>query len=252
MKYTPKEKKINSYWLSRFEKLKQFVAKHGRYPQQVNGKVERKLYAWVSAQRNRFNKRILQMEKFHLLNEWGFMWSRQSNVWLTRYKELSKYVERYGEIPSQIRTDRFPHRLDSEGKWISDKDKNLHRLSLWVMAQRKDWKLGKLHPYRLELLTDIGFDFSVVDGPRTKDFSAKIEQKIQGMEDLKMIEQKKHYFNIRDHSYTAITSEEQEVDDDYAKDEAEREKNLDHARDNMTNDLEYNEDIGEWTPKGDK
>lgn len=41
-------------------------------------------------------------------------------------------------------------------------------------------------------------------------------------------------------------------DDDYAKDEAEREKNLDHARDNMTNDLEYNEDIGEWVQKGDK
>ena len=72
------------------------------------------------------------------------------------------------------------------------------------------------------------------------------------MEDLKMIEQKKYYFNIRDHSYTTITSEEQEVDDDYAKEEAEREKNLDHARDNMTNDLEYNEDIGEWVQKGDK
>jgi len=67
-----------------------------------------------------------------------------------------------------------------------------------------------------------------------------------------MIEQKKYYFNIRDHSYTTITSEEQEVDDDYAKEEAEREKNLDHARDNMTNDLEYNEDIGEWVQKGDK
>lgn len=37
------------------------------------------------------------------------------------------------------------------------------------------------------------------------------------------------------------------VDDDlYGEEEAEREKNLDYAMDNMTNDLAYNDNIGEW------
>jgi hypothetical protein len=183
------DKKSQHYksFMRNLRAYKKFIEINGRLPMQrtvttFRPRAEHRLYTWAAQLKHYKSKQTLPEWKYDLLNEIpGFLWSKQNNVWYSKFEECKNYIERYGITPPQIRMDRFPERIEN-GKWISPIDDKLHRLSVWCLIQRNHYRKNTLKPDRLDNLINIGFDFEPEYGPAyVTDKEANIKT-VQGMD----------------------------------------------------------------------
>lgn len=192
-----KQSRVYKKFMKVFKAYKKFVEVNKRLPMQssannIRPKSEIKLYQWANGKKNRASKRLLAEWQYELLCTIpGFTWSTQSNVWFNMLTNLSEYMLKYNETPTQLRPERFPERIH-KGKWISPVDDKLHRLSVWCMVQRNAFRRGTLLPDRMNALIDIGFDFEPGNGP------AHERGNVPGMDSIENI---KYLKNKQKHSW---------------------------------------------------
>lgn len=112
-----------------------------------------KLAAFVNATRVQRNKGTLSAERIAKLDAVGFVWQGKttkiledgiSEVWKKRFDELLQFRERNGnfKVPSA-----------QQGEYA--------QLGNWVSQQRQLKKRNKLHPERVRLLDEAGFEWVV-------------------------------------------------------------------------------------------
>ena len=141
-KDTEKElKAINDEkWEESFNKLKAYKEKYGTC--QVSLRVDRVLQRWTCWQRKAFYEGKLPEDRLNRLNELRFPWSIQEGYWMKMYDALLAFKEKYGHT-------RVPF------QW-----KQNHKLADWVY--RTKFNKESLEVQKIELLDEIGFDWSLV------------------------------------------------------------------------------------------
>ena len=95
-------------------------------------------------------------ERIQALEDIGFSWDAQEDIWQQRFNELKEYRERYGDcnVPSQ---------------WSENP-----QLGRWVSTQRSQYRLyqeGKkssMTKERMQALESINFEWRVRKGRRSK------------------------------------------------------------------------------------
>jgi hypothetical protein len=99
------------------------------------------LATWVNTQRKARIRGRLEPERAAKLTELGFDWNPHTTVWETRFAELKRYKERFGDcnVPRQ---------------WTENP-----RLGTWVGTQRNLKKEGELDLERIKRLQDLGFEW---------------------------------------------------------------------------------------------
>ena len=109
-------------WDEMFAKLTEFKKRFGHCNVETKWEEDPALSGWVSAQRNRKSRGVLNDDKVIRLEELGFIWDYQkvkaSATWLKWYQKLEDYAREHGD-PHVLRT-------------YSDK-----RLASWVWNQRQ-------------------------------------------------------------------------------------------------------------------
>jgi hypothetical protein len=141
-KDTEKElKAINDVkWEESFDKLKAYKKKYGTC--QVSLQVDRVLQRWTCWQRKAFYEGKLPENRLNRLNELRFPWSIQEGYWMKMYDALLAFKEKYGHT-------RVPF------QW-----KQNHKLADWVYRTKVNKE--SLEVQKIELLDEIGFDWSLV------------------------------------------------------------------------------------------
>ena len=99
----------------------------------------KKLASWVGSQRGLRKNSKLDNDKIKRLDELGFAWEPDQQVWEKRFQELEDYKQEHGDclIPD---------------KWLENK-----QLSNWVKVQRRAKKQGKLDGKKIKRLNNLGF-----------------------------------------------------------------------------------------------
>ncbi|MFD3641554.1 DEAD/DEAH box helicase [Streptomyces griseus] len=84
-----------------------------------------------------------------------------SEIWLTGYNTLRTWVREHGhtQVPSETTVE-----LGDDG--------TAYGLGTWVSEQRRSFKAGKLKPWRVDLLNEVGMVWSVSDAGFWKNLSA--------------------------------------------------------------------------------
>ena len=135
--------KINSTmsWDDRFEQLKQFTAKNGRFPANEDSKASKELKAlntWQSSQRSAFINGKLSAEHKKMLDSIGFAWSKQDEKWEQSFRLLEDFYHRNHKLPE------------------SDVVVQGVRLCAWHTVQLRQYKSGKLSEQRVKRYLDSG------------------------------------------------------------------------------------------------
>lgn len=131
---------INSRkWEASFRKLKAYKNEYGTC--QVSLKVDSVLQRWACWQRKAFYEGKLPQDRLDKLNEIGFPWSIQEGYWMKMYDALIKFKKEFGHT-------RVPF------QWTRN-----HKLADWVYRTKVN--KGSLGVQKIELLNDIGFDWTL-------------------------------------------------------------------------------------------
>ena len=127
-------------WEKIFNKLKEFVDKKGNFPEK---RESLQLYTWCAVQRLKHKKNKISREKIEKLDKIGFIWNMQDHVWKLNIEILKQY------------------RKDFPDRWPSQRSKEPveHKLAVWFLGIRKDYKMGRLTEERISDLKSIGFPF---------------------------------------------------------------------------------------------
>jgi len=136
-------------WLG---KLKVFKERFGHCNVISQWTEDRGLARWVSAQRVRRKKGLLDEEQIQDLDRLGFIWNGWEAAWMERYKALERYTRQHGNphVPRMYSDRRL-------AKWV------------WIQRHRKagDYKInGKLDLMSAEqtaLLNKLGFRWELSD-----------------------------------------------------------------------------------------
>ena len=140
-------------WYKYYSLLLKFKCKHGHcFVSSVHGR--KLLHAWTTRQRQLYHHQLsssssslmlfLDNKKIQLLNEIGFSWyheKRSDYKWYQNYQELCMLYKQQGHV-----------------QMISRKCNR--RLGCWVDYQRTLHRSGKLSAVRVELLDQLGLDWS--------------------------------------------------------------------------------------------
>lgn len=158
----PKHKSTVPFkWIDAYDHLVRYFATYGStlvpldYCSPEDGF---RLGSWVKYQRKQFHKNKLSKERIEMLEKISFAFYSPSDhfgdpsFWQNGFSHLTAYVAEFGNtlVPTE---------------YICPAD-NYH-LGTWVYNQRKDYKLKRLHHWRYEKLSELGFVFSVVAGGRS-------------------------------------------------------------------------------------
>ena len=129
--------KRDEQWDARCKELLEYRLEHGDcdVPNQRG-----KLGKWVSHQRTAYRAGLLEQDRIDRLNGIGFKWA--ITPWETRLNELVRYKAKHGDckVPA------------SQGQ-----------LGSWVLKQRQIYKKGKLPQDRIDRLSSIGFNWTLVE-----------------------------------------------------------------------------------------
>ena len=131
-------------WRSHYLALVAYREKHGdcRVPQQWAE--NKRLATWVGTHRTRRKRGLLSDDKIQMLDRIGFDWSIGLGTWEERFQELCDYKAAHGNC-------RVPAR------W-----KENHSLASWVVDQRYDRRKGRLRADYEQRLTEIGFEWELI------------------------------------------------------------------------------------------
>ena len=128
-------------WDKNFDELKKFVEKNGVFPTK---KQSVQLYTWCAIQRLRYKDNTILPENIIKLNSINFTWNLQETIWKNNFSLLLNYRKKYPE------------------RWPSQRSKEPteHKLAVWFLGIRKDFKSGKLTKNRIDDLKSIDFPFN--------------------------------------------------------------------------------------------
>ena len=127
-------------WEALFQQLKDFKESTGGLPTK---KDSQRLYTWCAVQRLKRKRSTLSDEKIAKLDSLEFIWNVQDHVWAKNYALLLEYRQKH--------KTRWPSQRSEE--------EVEHKLAVWFLGIRKDFKKNKLAPERIQKLKEIGFPF---------------------------------------------------------------------------------------------
>jgi superfamily II DNA or RNA helicase len=136
-------KLIDAKWEEMYERLRSYHSAHGNADVPNRWKEDLKLASWVMNQRERRKKGIISDEQIQRLDALGFTWQhRERGAWEDRYQELIEFKEKHGHcnVPFEY--------------------KEVSKLGKFVNAMRSHKTAGTLSQERIELLEQIGFQWS--------------------------------------------------------------------------------------------
>lgn len=144
----------DSRWEAGYSHLLDHVTEHGDAHVSLSYEAadHYRLGAWVSQQRLRYGKGILEANRVQRLEEvQGWAWTIAVDMWPERFDRLKAYVKANGHA-------RVPQtHVDDEG----------HSLGHWVGTQRALYRKGTLADDRVELLQNLpGWIWKAKSGPR--------------------------------------------------------------------------------------
>lgn len=142
---------LYSTWDIWLGKLNGFKERFGHCNVETGWEEDPALASWVSAQRTRRNKGLLQPERIRRLDELGFVWDYQAQqvqeTWMKWYRELVIYTKENGN-PHIPRT----HANTKLASWV------------WIQRLRREKNYGKapkLTEEQVALLDKLGFRWDV-------------------------------------------------------------------------------------------
>ncbi|WP_409304713.1 Helicase associated domain protein [Peribacillus sp. SCS-155] len=103
--------------------------------------LDEKLNSWMTTQRATRKKGKLSEQRIAKLDSIGFSWDVLYDNWDKMYKSLVEYKEVYGDC------------------LVPNKSKSYRELALWVLVQRRNYKLGTLSDGRYNKLQEIDFSW---------------------------------------------------------------------------------------------
>lgn len=124
-------------WDERFGELVRFKEEHGHCEVPRYYRSNQKLGAWVSTQREAYEKKLLMPKRYKKLASLGFNWCLK-NSWEERFSELTDFKKEYGHC-------------DVPYNYVN---KNL---ASWVANQRVSHKKEKLALEKFKVLDGLGF-----------------------------------------------------------------------------------------------
>ena len=126
-------------WNARYRELVQYIQEQGSplVPRDYGP-----LGRWVDKQRSHYKTDELSSERLKKLNQIGFVFEPQEVQWSERFRELQEYINEYGNslVPQDYGT-----------------------LGNWTQKQRYNYKIGVLHPERVQQLNEIDFVWDVLE-----------------------------------------------------------------------------------------
>ena len=134
-------------WFNRFEHLKQYKSKNGDCNVPATYEENQPLANWVRRQRAQYKLSKLLKDRINMLNAIGFEWTtppRQYTAWNDKLEELKLYKCRHGDC-------NVPAAKYNENQ----------SLGYWVERQRTRYKHSTLTEERINMLNDIGFEWTV-------------------------------------------------------------------------------------------
>ncbi|MEU7028916.1 Helicase associated domain protein [Streptomyces sp. NPDC046275] len=128
-------------WTATYEVVKRLAAEQGHFAFDASVTTPHGLViaSWCRAQRARRRQGKLAEQRIELLDAIGFPWDGAQDRWMRRYRELKAV---YDQRKSLLR-------LPSGG-----------REAVWLENQRIAHRHGRLAPWQLELMNQVGIDFS--------------------------------------------------------------------------------------------
>ena len=147
---------FSNSWEFNFELLKEYVEKHEEFPHKNDSYEGVSIGKWCIYQRVLNNQGKLSMSQADKLNSIGFPWSLNEESWLASYNELARLTEKLGHFPAKSE-------LPEDKKY----------LSTWLNTQRLKYRDGTLEPEKAEMLTSLGYDFSML---HTTNWEMRYEQ----------------------------------------------------------------------------
>jgi len=133
---------IGESWFERYGELLSYKEAFGNCDVPKRMRERKKLANWVVQQRVSRNAGTLSQEKIALLNRLEFKWHPSGHRWRANYLALREYKERFGNC-------RVPQ------KWKENKV-----LARWVAEQRRCRKRNQISEDRIQLLNELGFDWT--------------------------------------------------------------------------------------------
>lgn len=137
-------------WFTRYEQLKQYKSKKGDCNVPGTYEENQPLANWVNYQRRSRLYTKLSKDRIKMLNDIGFEWTappRQNIAWNEKFQELKLYKSKHGDcnVPA-AKYNKY--------------NKN-QPLGYWVERQRTRYKHSTLAEERINMLNDIGFEWTV-------------------------------------------------------------------------------------------
>ncbi|MET9776326.1 Helicase associated domain protein [Streptomyces sp. NPDC006367] len=132
---------FDASWTTTYEVVKRIATEQGHFVIDASVKSPHGVIVanWCEAQRARRRQGKLSEQREQLLEAIGFPWDRSQDRWMRRYREL---------------------------KAVYDRRKSLLRLpsgdreAVWLENQRVAHRNGRLAPWQIELMKEVGIDFS--------------------------------------------------------------------------------------------
>ena len=140
-------------WDERYGQLVAYKDANGTCSVSVLDMKNRELGRWVSNQRSLFRAGTLDETRKGRLEKIGFTWDERDDAWETRFSELVRYKGKHGDC-------NVPR------NWRDDKE-----LARWVGTRRQDKKNTRIAPKREQRLTDLGFDWDVLESDWHRNFA---------------------------------------------------------------------------------
>jgi superfamily II DNA or RNA helicase len=146
-------------WATNLERLRRFVAAHGRTPTQVEDFEGVRLGAWVAKQRARYHGHRLSPGRMARLEAVpGFQWHVKDR-WEDRYQSLLRYAAAHPPVNGQLRLRNEPW----EGVSLTN----------WCTTQRMAYGKGDLDPERVARLEAVpGWSWDVWGDRRERTLAA--------------------------------------------------------------------------------
>eukprot|EP00980_Cylindrotheca_fusiformis_P019765 scaffold6927_cov93-Cylindrotheca_fusiformis.AAC.3 len=153
----PRQSTYDKKWDDHYNQLVAFKEEHGhcRVPQKYepNGALSQ----WVKRQRyhRKCKPRYISESRIRKLDDLGFVWDAQDQLWQTRFEELKAYKLKHGNC-------NVPYKYEGNQK-----------LGTWVKCQRRQFKLlqqgqsSNLTSERISLLQGLGFEMNPSDRSRS-------------------------------------------------------------------------------------
>lgn len=127
-------------WENGLKHLKLYKEEYGHCNPRIRDNIDGfNIGGWLAERRKSYKKGNLPQHRISALEELNIIWDVYEHDWVNGLKTLDKYIseQRHCNVPQRYKMDEF-----SLGRWLSDK--------------RKAYRLGTLHPSRIDDLEKRG------------------------------------------------------------------------------------------------